>query len=396
MSGDFTDNRFDYSRGREGAGELVIMVGIPGSGKSTLVSEWVNRGKGKHVRFNRDDMRRMIYRDVPWSAHHDDLVRPLEMEMARIALKKGLVVYIDDTNTAPRTRNDWETLAQTTYSKLRIVTMTTPLATCVERDLLRQGNCKHCGEPIHTMEEQQRQGRCTKCSNPVEADAKCVGPMVVKDHHKKLTKLIMPSEPKSKVLTRAVFDRDALNTGGWTTRLPGAKWVLVDMDGTTASHTTKDGKQIRFPYDEKSVLLDEPREPVIAWVQGLYPHYNVCIVSGRHDFCGDDTCDWNDAHGLPFDHILMRRTGDNRPDFIVKREILDELVAVIGAENIAFILDDRPQVVRMWRGEGTDPHPYGRLTVYPVRGGTLHKAGCAYEHAEDYRTCPDCGALEDF
>lgn len=396
VSGDFTENRFDYSAGREGAGELVIMVGIPGSGKSTLVSSWVNWGKGAHVRLNRDDMRRMIYRDVPWSAHHDDLIRPLEMEMARISLKKGLTVYIDDTNTAPRTRNDWELLAQNTYNKLRIVTMTTPLAVCVERDLARQGNCKKCGTPITCMNTQQRTGSCEKCGQPVEADAKCVGPMVVKDHHKKLTKLVLPTDHMPEKQTRAVFDRTALNTGGWTTRLPGAKWVLVDMDGTTASHTRQDGTQIRYAYDEKSVLLDEPRQPIIDWVREIYQSFNVCIVSGRHDFCGDDTCDWADTYGLLFDHVLMRRTKDNRPDYIVKREILDELVAVVGAENIAFVLDDRPQVVRMWRAEGLDPHPYGRITVYPVRGSDLHRADCSYKTAEGYRTCPECGALEDF
>src|ERR1700677_340804 len=133
MGGDFTEHRFDYSKGREGAGELVIMVGVPGSGKSTLVTTWVNWGKGQHVRLNRDDMRQMIYRGVPWSAHHDEFIRPLETEMARMALKKGLTVYIDDTNTNPRTRNEWETLAQATYSKLRIVTMTTSLEVCIER-----------------------------------------------------------------------------------------------------------------------------------------------------------------------------------------------------------------------------------------------------------------------
>jgi predicted kinase len=358
MKQDFTEQRFDYSKGREGAGELVVMVGIPASGKSTLVRQWVNRGGGKHVRLNRDDMRNMIYVDVPWDSHKDNLIRDLEKEMARMSLKKGHTVYIDDTNTNPRTRNDWELLAQTTYVKLRVVTVTTPLADCIERDSKREGRAR-------------------------------VGEGVVRKHHKDLTKFSMSAmTPKTPVLTRPVFERDALNTGGWITRLPGKKWVFVDVDGTAATHKDKQGKFLRNPYDESKVLLDEVNETVAEWVRGIYPHYNVCIVSGRHDKCGDDTCEWFEGHAIPFDHIIMRRTGDNRPDYIVKAEILEELAAVIGMENIAFVLDDRPQVVRMWRSHG--------LTVYPVRGTIDHSVGCENKEAKGYEVCGLCGALEDF
>jgi predicted kinase len=358
MKQEFTEQRFDYSNGREGAGELVVMVGIPGSGKSTLVRQWVNKGGGKHVRLNRDDMRGMIYVDVPWESHKDNLIRDLEKEMARMSLKKGHTVYIDDTNTNPRTRNDWAMLAQTTYTKLRIVTMVTPVEECIERDKKREGRAR-------------------------------VGEGVIRKHHKDLTKFSMAAAtPKTPVLTRPVFERDMLNTGGWSTRLPGKKWVFIDVDGTLANHANPDGTTVRSPYDESKVLLDNVQEIVAEWVRALYPHYNICIVSGRHDKCGDDTCEWLEGHAIPFDHIIMRRTGDNRPDFIIKKEILDEIAAVVGLENIAFVLDDRPQVVRMWKDNG--------LTVYPVRGTTDHTPACPNKAAKGYGTCGACGALEDF
>lgn len=353
MKADFTEHRFDYSKGREGAGELVVMVGIPGSGKSTLVKSWVNRDNANSLRFNRDDMRAMIYVDVPWTSHHDDLIRVFEMDMARVGLKKGKTVYIDDTNTNSRTRNDWEALAQNTYSKLRIVTMTTPLDVCIERDEKRTDKAK-------------------------------VGEGVIREHHKKLTKFTMAKEPKSQVLTRAVFERDALNTGGWTTRLLNQSWVLVDVDGTLANHEPH-----RSPYDESMVLLDTVYEVVANWVRNIYPHYNVCIVSGRKDSSGDDTCEWLEQHGIPFDHILMRRSNDNRSDVVIKTEILEELVAVVGKENIAFVIDDRPKVVEQcWKANG--------ITVYPIRGSTIHSVNCAYTRSKDYRECPECGALGDF
>ena len=43
----------------------------------------------------------------------------------------------------------------------------------------------------------------------------------------------------------------------------------------------------------------------------------------------------------------MRAAGDNRKDAIVKRELYQRAVA--GVYSIAFVLDDRNQVVDMWR-----------------------------------------------
>jgi hypothetical protein len=130
-------------------------------------------------------------------------------------------------------------------------------------------------------------------------------------------------------------------------------------------------------------------------LRSLYPSHNVCVVSGRHDHCGDDTCDWMEMHAVPFDHILMRYSGDNRSDVVVKQELLDELAAVVGKENIAFVIDDRPRVCEMWRGNG--------LAVRQVFAGEVlenpnlkHADGCAYASQKGYRRCPDCGALEYF
>jgi len=202
--------------------------------------------------------------------------------------------------------------------------------------------------------------------------------------------------PKEYKLTRPYFERtEYLKNGGWTVRLPNAPWVLVDVDGTVATFTDPNGVSLRGPFEEHKVLVDLPIESIIEMVRALYPTYNICFVSGRHDFCGDDTCDWLEMHAVPFDHILMRYSGDSRSDAIVKDEILAELAAVIGKENIAFVIDDRPRVCEMWRSHG--------IPVKQVFAGEVlenpnlkHADGCAYENQKGYRRCPDCGALEYF
>jgi predicted kinase len=367
---EFTEQRFDYSQGRANAPELTVCVGMSGCGKSTWATTQVNHGRGTVVRFNKDDMRNMIYRDVPHGSQNAMMLIDMERDLARGALQRGLDVIIDDTNCIRRTRQGWEEFAAQMHIKLRILTWNTDFKTCVERDKARGEICGECGKTKGAM----------------------VGEGVIEKQRKDLGKgMGTEKKPKEYKLTRPYFERtEYLKNGGFTVRLPNAKWVLVDMDGTLCNHIG-----VRGPFEEQKVLEDKPWEAVCEMVRALYPTHNVCVVSGRHDFCGDDSCDWLEMHAVPFDHILMRYSGDNRSDAVVKQEILNELADVIGKENIAFVIDDRPRVCEMWKSNG--------IAVRQVFAGEVlenptlqHADGCAYEKQKGYRRCPDCAALEYF
>jgi hypothetical protein len=56
----------------------------------------------------------------------------------------------------------------------------------------------------------------------------------------------------------------------------------------------------------------------------------------------------------------MRKDGDFRADNVVKQEILD---AHIDKDRVLFVLDDRQQVVDMWRRNG--------LTCFQVAEGNF-------------------------
>jgi len=350
---DFSEDRIDYSaKGRWQSGsqgqvpELIIFVGVSGSGKSVLARQWVNEGHGDVVRLNRDNLRTMLYQDVSWLEHEDDLIRPVEREMARVALKKGKSVIVDDTNCVRRTRTSWQELARELHVILRVITMTTPLKICIERDAARPGK-------------------------------ECVGKEVILLQFGDLNRMVV--DPN--LVTRPMRDKEQLLNKCWDVRLPGAKWVLVDMDGTLANCF-----DVRNAYDER-VLLDKPYPVVVEWVRVLYQEHNVLILSGRKERSGDDTCTWLEREGVPFDHMLMRATPDNRPDRIVKKELLDMFLQIFKKEEIAFVLDDRPVVVRTWKENG--------LTVYPVRGTTDHSQSCPKD-GNPKLTCLHCGALGDF
>lgn len=123
-------------------------------------------------------------------------------------------------------------------------------------------------------------------------------------------------------------------------------WIF-DVDGTLALMGD------RSPYDMRSVSIDTPHHPVVMAAQALAAHPDVealLVVSGRDETARRATETWLAFHGIPFDRLLLRRTGDRRADNIVKGEIYDSFIAphydVIG------VVDDRRSVVKMWRSRG--------------------------------------------
>lgn len=117
--------------------------------------------------------------------------------------------------------------------------------------------------------------------------------------------------------------------------------IMVDIDGTLAH------MQDRSPYDYSKVMSDT-LDDAIADITRKYK--TVVIMSGRPESCREDTENWLRKHAVRFDKLFMRTTDDNRKDSIVKLELYKEHVEP--NYNILFVLDDRNQVVKMWREQG--------------------------------------------
>ncbi len=126
------------------------------------------------------------------------------------------------------------------------------------------------------------------------------------------------------------------------------KAVICDIDGTVA---IMDGQ--RGPYDYSKVHLDKPNANVVELVRVLRAaDYRIIFVSGRDDECMPQTRQWlvTSKVGLPGDRLWMRKTGDFRPDEIVKEEIYRGLIEPF--HEVFLVLDDRNKVVNMWRRLG--------------------------------------------
>src|SRR6266571_7817844 len=96
------------------------------------------------------------------------------------------------------------------------------------------------------------------------------------------------------------------------------KAIIVDIDGTLAE------KGNRNPFDYTTVDQDTLIVPVVETVKALAKYgYKILIFSGREDSCFEMTLRWLKKHQIPCDILRMRKTGDNRKDSIVKKELYE-------------------------------------------------------------------------
>ena len=132
--------------------------------------------------------------------------------------------------------------------------------------------------------------------------------------------------------------------------------VIFDIDGTLADIEHRrvylKGERPNWAKFNAEMGGDTPNRPIVdlyktLWASGVY---DLQIVTGRNEAFRKITETWLTWNGIEFNRVLMRADKDNRPDNIIKGEILERLRAE--GRDIAFAVDDRQQVVEMWRANG--------------------------------------------
>jgi hypothetical protein len=132
--------------------------------------------------------------------------------------------------------------------------------------------------------------------------------------------------------------------------------VIFDLDGTLAeinhrrTHLSSQSPDWKSFNSEMS--NDIPNKPIVDLYKALWDSqiYQLIIVSGRSDEYRKFTEQWLSWNEIPFSELIMRKKGDSRSDHIVKEEILKQIQSL--NKEIAFVVDDRQQVVDMWRKNG--------------------------------------------
>lgn len=116
-----------------------------------------------------------------------------------------------------------------------------------------------------------------------------------------------------------------------------------------------------WPAFERACIHDAPIPEVIELVNslGVYDSNGnqtnrLIFATGRHEWTRGGTMGWLysnvDVYRLAEYPLYMRADGDHRPDHVVKREMLYKMRTDGYDPKLA--IDDRQQVVDMWRAEG--------------------------------------------
>jgi hypothetical protein len=118
--------------------------------------------------------------------------------------------------------------------------------------------------------------------------------------------------------------------------------IICDIDGTLAHN---DGH--RHWTDYAKVGGDKLIPHIRTILEKFRSDYHIILLSGREETCRKQTIGWLDKHNVPRDALYMRKQGDYRKDFIIKKELYEAHIE--GVYNTLFVLDDRNQVVDLWR-----------------------------------------------
>jgi len=292
--------------------QLVVMRGLPASGKSTLAINTY----GAHYYVSRDMMREQFgLTEYLGSPAQEILITKMEESQVKLALKAGFDVVVDDMNLRVRYVKRWHHIAKQCGATFQVHDLTdAPLSYCLERNEAR--GYKVPQELITALHDRFVKGQ------PY--------PLVYTQFQGFMT----PYEPND--------------------TLPRA--FLVDIDGTIADH-----EGIRGPYDTSKYSLDRVSPVVRTAVRSLISSgYYPIFCTGRSDDFRAVTAAWLHSHTGLYDFgLIMRPSGDLRSDDIVKYELFDRYVRE--TYNVLLVLDDRDKVVDMWREIG--------LTVFQVAPG---------------------------
>ena len=123
----------------------------------------------------------------------------------------------------------------------------------------------------------------------------------------------------------------------------GPTCIVVDLDDTLCHNTSGRG-----PYDWSRVVEDDMDTAVarVVWDR-CADGDKLVVITGREEASRGPTEQWLDEHGISFDLLLMRATGDRRGNDEVKLELFNRHVR--GAFNVRFWMDDAENVVAMVR-----------------------------------------------
>lgn len=273
--------------------KILILQGLPASGKSTYAKELVTKEPNLWKRVNKDDLRAMLSNKV-YNQKTENFVLSVRDSIIINSLSEGYNVIVDDTNFAQKHLDRINQIASTFKDvEVEIKFIDTPLYECIERDSKR-------GEYS-------------------------VGKKVILQMY-------------NQYLRQKKYKQHI------TTDLPLC--IISDIDGTLAEGVH------RSPYDYTKVKDDLANWKLIEIINTLrkVKTTELFIFTGRDCDCRKETEEWLERNCINYTKLVMRNEGDKRADEIVKEEYYNKHIK--DKYEVLTVFDDRPKVIRMWKKLG--------------------------------------------
>jgi phosphoglycolate phosphatase-like HAD superfamily hydrolase len=139
--------------------------------------------------------------------------------------------------------------------------------------------------------------------------------------------------------------------------------IVFDIDGTLANcdhrlhHIKEKPKNWKAFFEEAKndtpipAMVELFRTLYSGWATDGVTRHTILAVTGRPESIRYDTGKWLADNHCDVNKLYMRKNKDYRPDYVVKEEILDQIIAEYG-QKPDMVFEDRKQVIDMWRRRG--------------------------------------------
>lgn len=292
------------------AGKLMMLRGLPRSGKSTWAKEWVLTS-GNWYRVNKDSLRTMLHADK-WTPQNEKITMKAQDAIVRSLISSGKNVLIDDTNLGDYHHDRWQNIAKELGAAFEMKTFNADIAELVQRDEMADEK-----RGRHVIEKLALQYKHLTFSEKGVIVCDIDGTIADCEHR------------------RHHLEGDKKNWMGF----------FSEMDKDTIVMSTAKLLSEYHHLDRKKILFvsARPEKYRKATEDWLAKHNMLPLRSSAYMF--------SSAINIPYEALLLRQDNDTRNDVIVKQEILD---TYLDKTWIHTVIDDRPSVIEMWRSNGLD------------------------------------------
>jgi len=294
---------------------VIMTQGLPGSGKSTWTKEQLQKHPGKYKRINKDSLRELLDKGL-FTPENESFIEEVRDFITMKALVNGFDVIIDDTNFG-----DAHFLAICDVAKrIGDIRVYEKYFDVTIKEAIKRNANRPNAVPEHVIDNMFERHILGK--HLVQRDV-YFPPIIQMEQERD------PNKPNA---------------------------IIVDLDGTLSLSTGRE------PFEYDKVCEDKVNNPIADLIKLLsYDSQTVektggssidrvLMVSGREETYYGDSLVWLQINYIPCDKLFMRKKDDQRKDFIIKKEIYEEHIKPF--YNVLYVIDDRPQVSRMFRALG--------------------------------------------